>query len=380
VSTGRFDDPEAFREQVRTWLARVPRPAGLRDYGPTPTLADVPTGRRWQRVLMDHGYACLHWPVEYGGAGAPAAFQAVFAEECARAGVPRQVNIVGPDLAGPVVMRFGTARQRERYLPGIRSGEHLWCQLFSEPEAGSDLASVRTRAVEDGDGWCIDGQKVWTSAAAGADFGLLLARTGGPGHAGLSAFVVPMRTRGVVVRPLVQMDRESRFNEVFLTSVFLDGAALLGPVGGGWAVATATLGQERLALGANAVGMFAALESIRTAARQRGLLDAGFADRLVQLWSRVTLLRATWYRAVSETTDPSSSTFSVLKLLSSEAYYDIGQLASDALGLDGLADPLDEPLVHLMLTAHGQTILGGTSEIQRNILAERILGLPRERS
>jgi alkylation response protein AidB-like acyl-CoA dehydrogenase len=223
------------------------------------------------------------------------------------------------------------------------------------------------------------GQKIWTSAGDGADFGLLLARTGGPGHRGLTAFVVPMDTPGVDVRPLVQLDRESKFNEVFLTEVRLEPTAVVGEVGDGWRVATATLGQERLALGAGAVGMFAALDAMRAAAAARGLLTPVVEDRLVSLWCRISILRSTWYRAVGDSTgDLSSSTFSALTLLSSETQADIGELALEVLGLDGLADPGDEALVQLMLSAHGQTILGGTSEIQRNILAERVLGLPRE--
>lgn len=370
---------DQFRAEVRTWLATVERPAGLRDYGATPTAADIPAGRAWQGLLCDAGYACIGWPAEHGGHGASVALQAIFAEECARAGVPRQLNIVGPDLIGPVLMRFGSNDQVTSLLPSIRTGEHLWCQLFSEPDAGSDLASLRTRAVEDSDGWAVNGQKIWTSAGDGADFGLLLARTGGPGHRGLSAFLVTMDLPGIEVRPLVQLDRESKFNEVFFTDVRLGRDALVGEVGQGWPVATATLGQERLSLGAGAVGMFAALDAMRAAAARRGLLDQVVEDRLVSLWSRIYVLRSTWYRAVGESSgDLSSSTFSALKLMSSETQADIGELALEVLGLDGLKDPADEPLVQLMLSAHGQTILGGTSEIQRNILAERVLGLPRE--
>lgn len=373
------DPNEAFRNQVRTWLATAPRPVGLRDYGATPTAGDIPAGREWQRRLCDAGLACLTWPTEHGGQGAPSAWQAIFAEECARAGVPRQLNIVGPDLVGPVLMRFGSPEQVDRHLSRIRTGDDLWCQLFSEPEAGSDLASLRTRAVADDDAWVVNGQKIWTSAGDGADLGLLLARTGGPGHRGLSVFVVDMRTDGVDVHPLVQMDRESKFNEVFLTDVRLSSDALVGAVGQGWTVATATLGQERLSLGAGAFAMYAALDAMRTAAQSRGLLGQIVEDRLVSLWSRVSVLRITWYRAIGESgSDLSSATFSALKLLASETQADIGELALEVLGLDGLQDPLNEQLVQLMLNSHSQTILGGTSEIQRNILAERVLGLPRE--
>ena len=207
--------------EIRAFLDNAPKPAGLRNYGPTPTADDVAPGRTWHRYLADHGYTCLHWPREFGGADATVAFQAVFAEECARAGMPRQLNITGADLVGPVLIKFGTDQQKTRFLEPIRLGDDIWCQLFSEPGAGSDLAGVRTRAERTATGWRVDGQKVWSSAAASADYGLLLARTGPDKHGGLSMFVVPMDTPGVTVRPLIQMDGESKFNEVFF-----DGAEL----------------------------------------------------------------------------------------------------------------------------------------------------------
>ncbi|MFE4963764.1 acyl-CoA dehydrogenase family protein [Streptomyces sp. NPDC056660] len=369
---------EAFRTEVRAWLAAAPRPEGLRDYGGTPELTDVAPGRQWHRALAEAGYACLHWPPEHGGRGASVLEQAVFAEEAARAGVPRQLNIVGPDLAGPVIMRFGTEEQRRAYLPAILRGDHLWCQLFSEPDAGSDLAALRTKARRDGGSWVVDGQKVWTSGAEAADHGLLIARTGQERHQGLTAFVVDMATPGITVRPLRQMDGESKFNEVFFDGVRLPEDSLLGELGQGWRVATATLGQERLSLGAQAVGMFQALREVTEAARARDRLDPMLEDRITGLWARIWLLRATWLRALAADTELSSSAFSVLKLVSSEVYRDLGDLATDALGVDALLGPEESPLVRRMLVGRAQTILGGTSEIQRNILAERVLGLPRE--
>lgn len=367
-----------FRTEVRDWLATAPRPSGLHDYGPTPTPADITAGRAWQALLAEARYACLHWPRERGGREASVAEQAAFAEECALADVPRQFHLVGPDLAGPVLMAYGSDEQCDILLEPIRTGEHLWCQLFSEPGAGSDLASVRTRAVATDDGWVIDGQKVWTSGAADAQYGLLLARTGGPGHAGLSAFVVPMGTAGITVRPLQQMNGESKFNEVFLDGVRLAPDALIGAEGEGWAVATATLGRERLSLGSNAVGMLKALDEIVTAARAHGRLDDHLRGEVVDAWLGVWLLRSTWERAVAEGTPPGGPAFSVLKMISTSTYQAIGDLGMEALGLDALASEHDEPLVDRMLVAHAQTILGGTTEIQRNILGERILGLPRE--
>jgi alkylation response protein AidB-like acyl-CoA dehydrogenase len=369
---------EGFRAEVRAWLAGTPRPAGLRDYGQTPTAADIAAGREWQRILAAAGYACLHWPRRWGGRDATVAEQAAFAEEAALAGVPRQLNIVGPDLAGPVLMAFGTAQQCERYLPRIVTGDDMWCQLFSEPDAGSDLAAVRTRARRADTGWIADGQKVWTSGADSAQFGLLLARTGGPGHGGLSVFAVPMDTAGLVVRPLRQMDGESKFNEVFLSGVVLADDALIGQEGEGWRVATATLGRERLSLGASAVGMFRSVADLVAAARTRGRLDDHLREAAVALWIRTWAVRAAWERAVADGAEPAAPAFSVLKLLTSETQRAIGDLGVAALGLDALESEDDQPLVRRMLAGHAQTILGGTSEIQRNILAERVLGLPRE--
>lgn len=375
------EDIDGLRAEFHAFLARAPRPPGLRNYGPTPTAADVEPGRIWHRHLADHGYTCLHWPREFGGRAASVAYQAVFAEECARAGVPRQLNITGADLVGPVLIEFGTPEQQDRHLDSIRLGDTVWTQLFSEPGAGSDLAGLRTRAERTEVGWRIDGQKVWSSAAASADFGLLLARTGPDKHRGLSMFIVPMHIPGITVRPLVQMDGESKFNEVFFDGAELSDDALIGEVGQGWAVAMVTLGRERLTLGTQAVAMFRLHERMLTAARDRGLLDPVLTRSMTKLWTRMWLLRYTWQRAV-EAGDLASPAFSVLKLMTSETDQDLGDMATEVLGTDACVDPAGSgeaaELVHHMLVGRAQTILGGTSEIQRNILGERVLGLPKE--
>ncbi|MDT5090817.1 MAG: hypothetical protein QOH60_180 [Mycobacterium sp.] len=371
------EDVDALRAEIRSFLDNAPKPAGLRNYGPTPTAEDVAPGRQWHRYLADHGYTCLHWPREFGGAAASVAYQAAFAEECARAGVPRQLNITGADLVGPVIIKFGTPEQQQRYLEPIRTGDDVWCQLFSEPGAGSDLASVRTRAERTPTGWRIDGQKVWSSAAASADYGLLLARTGPDKHCDLSMFVVPMGIPGVTVRPLTQMDGESKFNEVFFDGAELDDDHLIGEVGQGWSVAIVTLGRERLTLGSQAVSMFRIHERMVEAARDRDLLDPVLSRSMTKLWARMWLLRYTWQRAI-DSGDLTSSAFSVLKLMTSETDQDLGDMATEVLGTDACIDPADDDLVHHMLVGRAQTILGGTSEIQRNILGERVLGLPKE--
>ncbi|MCV7205030.1 acyl-CoA dehydrogenase family protein [Mycolicibacterium peregrinum] len=381
ASADVVEDIDAVRTQIRQFLDNADKPKGLRNYGPTPTADDVEPGRQWHRYLADHGYTCLHWPLEFGGAAASVMYQAVFAEECARAGVPRQLNITGADLVGPVLIKFGSQDQKDRYLDGIRLGNDVWTQLFSEPGAGSDLAGVRTRATRTETGWRVDGQKVWSSAAASADYGLLLARTGGDKHHGLSMFIVPMNIPGVTVRPLIQMDGESKFNEVFLDNVELGTDALIGEVGQGWAVAMVTLGRERLTLGTQAVAMFKLHEQMVEAAHDRDLLDPVLSRTLTRLWSRMWLLRFTWQRAI-DSGDLTSPAFSVLKLMTSETDRDLGDMATEVLGTDACTDPTSSgdaaDLVHHMLVGRAQTILGGTSEIQRNILGERVLGLPKE--
>jgi alkylation response protein AidB-like acyl-CoA dehydrogenase len=371
------EDTAALRAQIHSFLENAPKPAGLRNYGPTPTAADVEPGRAWHRYLAEHKYVCLHWPVKYGGADASVPFQAIFAEECARAGVPRQLGITGVDLVGPVLIKFGSDEQKSRYLEPILLGDHIWTQLFSEPGAGSDLAGVRTKAEKTATGWRITGQKVWSSAANSADYGLLLARTGPDKHGGLSMFVVPMATPGVSVRPLTQMDGESKFNEVFFDGAELSDDALIGEVGQGWAIAIVTLGRERLTLGSQAVTMFRLHERMVDAARDHDLLDPVLSRSMTKLWARMWLLRYTWQRAIDEG-DTSSSAFSVLKLMTSETDRDLGDLATEVLGTDACTDPADNELVQHMLVGRAQTILGGTSEIQRNILGERVLGLPKE--
>jgi len=370
-------DLDALRAEIRSFLDSAPKPAGLRNYGPTPTADDVEPGRTWHRYLADHGYTCLHWPREFGGAAATVAYQAVFAEECARAGVPRQLNITGVDLVGPVLLKFGSPDQKGRYLEAIRLGDAVWTQLFSEPGAGSDLAGVRTRAERTTTGWRIDGQKVWSSAAASADYGLLLARTGPDKHRDLSMFVVPMDTPGVTVRPLIQMDGESKFNEVFFDGAELDEDTLIGDVGQGWTVAMVTLGRERLTLGSQAVSMFRQHERLVHAAREHDLLEPVLSRSMTRLWARMWLLRYTWQRAI-DSGDLTSPAFSVLKLMTSETDQDLGDMATEVLGTDACTDPAEDALVHHMLVGRAQTILGGTSEIQRNILGERVLGLPKE--
>jgi alkylation response protein AidB-like acyl-CoA dehydrogenase len=374
-----------FQNRLTAWLDKIRIPDGLRDYGATPTAGDLPAGRAWQRELVAGGWAALSWPAPYG-AGATASEQAIFAEALAHRQLPRQLSFVSVELAGPILIAFGTPSQRERFLEPIRQGNELWCQLFSEPGAGSDLAAISTRAVPAGDDtWLVRGQKVWTSGAHYADFGLLLARSdpGSQRHRGITCFALPMDRDGVDVRPIRQMDGESKFNEVFLDDVRVDRADVLGGVGNGWAVALSVLGRERRMLGSLAIGLGAALVGLRTAAEKRSVDDVVFQRAWARLWTRVQMLRWTWFRLLSNSQNTESDPrMSILKLASSALQQDVAALARDVLGLEfaaadtGCAGDV-ERWRHAFLAAHGATIAGGTSEIQRNILGERVLGLPR---
>jgi alkylation response protein AidB-like acyl-CoA dehydrogenase len=369
---------EDFRVRLDRWLAETPVPAGLRDYGATPTADDVPAGREWQRLLVDGGWAALSWEQPYG-AGATPVEQALFAEALARLALPRQLSFVSMELAGPVIIGHGTEAQRERFLDPIRRGEEVWCQLFSEPGAGSDLAAVATRAVPTGDGWSVTGQKVWTSGAHYAQYGLLLARTDPDArHRGITCFALPMVRPGITVRPIRQMDEESKFNEVFLDDVPVTSDDVLGEVDGGWQVALTILGRERRMLGSLAIGLGAALDELRAEAEKRGVDDDLFRVRWAGLWSRVQMLRWTWFRFLASSADSATDPrMSVLKLTSSELQQSVARFAGDVLADDFLAGEPGARWRHRFLASFGATIAGGTSEVQRNILGERVLGLPR---
>ena len=382
------DTPEeaAFRAELRGWLdANLPEE--LRGHRGGAARFDGSELRDWSRKLYDGGYAGLAWPKEYGGGGAPYTHQAIFLEELARAEAPPHVGVIGLGMAGPTIMAHGTEAQKQRHLERILSAEEIWCQGFSEPGAGSDLAGVRTSARLDGDRFVVDGQKVWSSFAHIADFCLLLARSDPDSerHAGLTYLIADMRSPGVEVRPLRQITGESEFNEIFFTGVEVPVENVLGEIGGGWQVAMTTLLHERGTLGfALQAALEVAVRKLLALARERGatpLQRDGIAHEWIELQAlRVTNLRSLTTLVKTGIPGPEGS---IAKLQWSEANQRLTKLALELLGpqaqlLDQDA-PLDGYWQHQQLRSRGNTIEAGTSEILRNIVAERVLGLPRSR-
>ena len=357
-------DEAAFREEVRAWLA-----------------ANLPAepGKEWSHAMYDAGYAGMTWPEEYGGRGAPYSHQAIVLEEFARAGAPNHMGVIGLGMAGPTIMAHGSEEQKQRHLAKILSAEEIWCQGFSEPDAGSDLSSVRTR-IEPRDGhFLVNGQKVWSSFAHIADFCILVGRSDPESerHAGLTYVIVDMHAPGVEVRPLRQLTGESEFNEIFFTDVEVPRENLLGEIGGGWQVAMTTLLHERGTLGFALTGTLEMqVGKLVALAKERGADDPLIRDRVAQEWIELQALKYTNYRSLTtlvQTGIPGPEG-SGSKLHWSEQNQRLTKLAMEIL--DGEDDGY---WGHQQLRSRGNTIEAGTSEILRNIIAERVLGLPRSR-
>jgi alkylation response protein AidB-like acyl-CoA dehydrogenase len=382
------DTPEeaAFRDGLRAWLEEN-LPVELQGHRGGEARFEGPEMRAWSRALYDAGYAGLTWPKEYGGGGAPYTFQAIFLEEMARAEAPPHVGVIGLGMAGPTIVAHGTEEQKSRYLAPILSSEEIWCQGFSEPDAGSDLAGVRTSSRLEGNRFVVDGQKVWSSFAHIADWCILLTRSEPEStrHAGLTYLIVDMHAPGVDVRPLRQLTGEAEFNEIFFTGVEVPVEYVLGDVGGGWQVAMTTLLHERGTLG---FALQAALEvqvrKLVALARDRGA-DPLLRDRIAREWSEMQALRMTNYRALTELvkTGMPGPEGSIAKLVWSEANQRVTKLALELLGPDASLAEANAPYggywQYQQLRSRGNTIEAGTSEILRSIVAERVLGLPRSR-
>ncbi|WP_280392380.1 acyl-CoA dehydrogenase family protein [Nocardia brasiliensis] len=388
-SDGRFSASadQQFAADVREWLAdnlngefRELRGLG----GPGREHEAFDERLAWDRHLAAAGWTCLGWPQEYGGRAASVRQQVIFHEEYAKANAPARVSHVGEELLGPTVLAFGTQAQRDRFLPGIRTVSELWCQGYSEPGAGSDLAAITTSARRDGDEWSINGQKIWTSLAHVADWCFVIARTepGSTRHHGLSYLLVPMNQPGIDVRPIIQLTGTSEFNEVFFDDARTAADLVVGEPGDGWRIAMGTLTFER---GISTLGQqirFAReLADVEALAQRTGAAaDPLIAERIDRAWVGLRVLRAHAIRTMQGAGVTDGGQASVAKLLWANWHRGLGELAMAVLGPAGLVadeDDLNE-WQRLYLFTRADTIYGGSNEVQRNIIAERVLGLPRE--
>jgi alkylation response protein AidB-like acyl-CoA dehydrogenase len=402
-------DAEAFRTEIRGWLEEN-LPEGWFD----DDFSMTPEERRkfqeeWTQKLFDGGWICASWPKEYGGKGLSIMESVVLNEEFARAGAPLRADFFGDTLVGPTILQWGSEEQKKDFLPKILSGHISWCQGFSEPDAGSDLAGLKTRAELDGDEWVINGQKIWTTQAQYADYIFLLARTDpqAPKHAGISYLLVPMKQDGIEVRPIVQPDGSAEFNEVFFSNARCPKDNVVGGLNNGWKVAMTTLGFERGSSATTSHRRFEKeLDAIIASARENGRIeDPEVRQGLMRQWSRIQIMRINGYRtltaAVHGRKDASVAALGATnKMFWSETHRDTMNLAMDILGpyaqiLTGKVTDVDDyvpgygrrhgradyPVTIMQASfffSRSETIWGGTAEIQRNIVGERVLGLPKE--
>jgi alkylation response protein AidB-like acyl-CoA dehydrogenase len=387
----RFSEKdEAFRREIAGWLAdnltgefAVVRGRG----GPGDDVALLDERRAWERKLGEDGWTCVAWPKQHGGRGVSLTQHVIFHEEYARAGGPGRIGYIGEGLIGPTLIAFGSDEQKRHFLPRIVSGDDVWCQGYSEPNAGSDLANLQTRAELDGDEWVIHGQKVWTSGAEWSDWCFVLCRTDPdlPRHRGISYLLVPMRQEGIEIRPILQMTGDSEFSEVFYDGARTDAANVVGEINGGWKVAMGTLEFER---GASTLGQQLnfqnELEHIFEIARRNGKAsDPVMRQRLADAWIGLRLQRYNALRMLSDGGGEAAARASMItKLFWATWHRNLGKLAMDVLGLEGErleSEPYGlSALQRMYLFTRADTIYAGSNEIQRNIIAERALGLPKE--
>ena len=386
---------EAFREELRAWLTEHPPPVlmggGGIEFAATPE--DAERVRDWHRTLHSGGWVGIHWPVEYGGRGASVLQVAIYNQELARVDAPPLLGRAGISLVGPTLMTHGTEEQRRRWMPRMLAGDDVWCQLFSEPDAGSDLASLSTRAAKRGGAYVVTGQKVWSTYATFANWGIALVRTDpdAPMHKGISMLAVPMDAPGVEVRPLRQITGESEFNEVFLDGVEVPVDHLIGDEHDGWRVANTTLANERGAsfIWREQVLHERAIDRLIGTCRERGLTgDSRVRQDLARSWIDVQIFRFHNARTLERLArgDEVGAESSLVKLfyaalsqrMHAHATSILGPPALLVPGADGALD--DGRWAHGLLWSRAMSIMGGTSEIQRNIVGERLLGLPRERA
>jgi len=379
-------EDEAFREEARTWLSE--HLAGpfeiLKGRGGMGDMDGEIEGRKqWEQELARGGWTCIGWPTEHGGRGVSLFQEVIFREEYARAGAPGRAGLIGEGLLGPTLIHFGSQSQQERFLPRIVTGTEYWCQGYSEPDAGSDLASVRTRAVQDGNEWVISGQKVWTSLADTSDWCFVLCRTDpeAPKHKGISYLLVPMDQPGIEVVPIRQMTGRAEFAEVFFDGARTAADMVVGPIHGGWKVAMGTLTFER---GTSTLGQQLAFvrefDRICEVAQETGAdKEPLIRDRIAEMWMRLQVIRLNSLRILSaQSVGAQPREAYITKLYWATWHRDLGELAMDVLGsASAVTDGRYQDLHGLFLWSRADTIYAGTNQIQRNLIAQRALGLPR---
>ena len=369
---------QAFRDELREWLA-----ANNPGEEPAGDEAAFEFRRKWQRQLADAGWAGLSWPKECGGRGATLIEQAIFNEEVSRAKAPQMANVLGLVMGGPVVIAHGTDEQKQRYLKPILTAEEIWCQGFSEPESGSDLASLKTKAVRSNGEWIVTGQKVWTTFAHEAKWCMLVARTDqdAPKHKGLTYFLMDMEQEGVEVKPLHQITGEAEFNEIFMNEARIPNENIVGGEGNGWMVAITTLMHERVGIGlGSAVQLKIALGELMEEITERGLADDPvIRQRVAQIYIEAETIRLNASRGLTRTmkTGIPGPEGSLTKWQWSDANQALTELAMDVRGIE--APIIDDHWTYRFLRARANSIEGGTTEILKNIVAERVLGLPKLR-
>lgn len=387
MKLGFSPEDELFRQECADWLNG--QMAGeFRDIKGVTKLTGSPERRKeWEQQLAAHRWSCIGWPKQWGGRDATLAQQVIFAEEYARAGVPGRVNHIGIELAGPTILTFGTEEQKQRFLPGIAAGKTIFCQGFSEPNAGSDLASVRTKARLEGDEWVVNGQKIWTSLAHISDWIFVVTRSeeGSQGPKGLTFLMMPIDQPGIEIRGIRQINGDAEFNETFFTDARCPADSLIGAAGDGWRIAMGLLAFERgVSTLGQQMGFRNELDEIIATAKANGAAnDPLIRQRLAKAEVGLRLMRYGALRMLSQTDhskiDGAALTY---KIQWASWRRNLGELAMDVLGQGGeISDHADyewDTLPNLFLFSRSDTIYGGTNQIQRNLIAERGLGLPRE--
>ncbi len=389
-------EEEAFRNEARSWLEANAKLKDLNDpgedlLGERSSPEVIRDSQAWQKQKAEAGWACITWPKEYGGREATSIQSVIWGQEEGKFQTPPNVFGIGLGMCGPTILTHGTEEQKQRWVPELLSGEKIWCQLFSEPAAGSDLAGLRTTAVKDGDDWVVNGQKIWTTGAHYCDWGILVVRTDAnvAKHAGLSYFVVDMRAPGIEIRPIVQINGGKGFNEVFFTDVRIPDANRLSEVGNGWAVAITTLMNERASIGGGGAGggvsdLLEMAENTEVNGRP-AIEDSAVREKIADLYTRSRGVQYTGYRtltALSRGTTPGPEA-SLGKLVGGALAQDMSAFGIELAGVTGATldddiTPSDSLWQDMYLSIPGLRIAGGTDEVLRNIIAERVLGLPPE--